>query len=341
MADEEDPKKPGGDGSSDGEEVRFKGWALKTVGTVVGAVGTATGMAVIGSAVLFLRFSEANLPAIQGISVQPNPDVVAQGAKTTIVFVLVAVAAVALLYLCDSFDIWLAKESEKKDDQNGTPSKKSIRAVTAEGNAPKAPADGHRIGLASVAALCAVGAAAIVWILTTGLSFEYKAVLIALAALFTGACAGLGWITLKNFWSLAGAVFVVAIAFSAISESLIVVDQKFVQSVAVLRGPEDDGLTGVYVAANRDNLYFSPEWANGEARPMEKLALEKGVSYAVGPLESATAARATAEAMLKTLEEEQYEPPEKGAGKEEEGGEQSGEGGKSGEGENCGCKSGG
>lgn len=255
----------------------FKEWALKTAGTIVGSLGLAGAMVVIGSAVLWARFKEAGIPANQAVAVQTREEALVQGAQTTIFFVVAALAIVAILYATDSH------EAEKPDE---------------------APSEPHEIGKWTMGVILVLPAIALLWAaLATDLSRGAVVVLGLIAAALAVGCLVLGLNDRKNFWALAGAVFVAVVAFSAVAEYLIVKEQKFVQAMAVVRGPEDTGLTGFYVAATDKNLYIAQP--AGRGAPVYEVSRGEGVTYAVGPLEDQEGAKVRAKAILKQLIENQ------------------------------------
>jgi hypothetical protein len=108
-----------------GDKPDIREWFLKTAATIIGGLGTAGAMVVIGSAVLWVRFREAGIPAVQAVSVQPKQEALVQGAQTTIFFVLAAPAAVVILCISDF------REPEKDDGNSG--GKKDRRAAPTRG----------------------------------------------------------------------------------------------------------------------------------------------------------------------------------------------------------------
>ena len=274
----EPPTSKGTDGKP-----KIQDWALKTAGAIVGSLGLAGSMVVIGSAVLWIRFKEAGLPAIQAISVQPREEALVQGAQTTIFFVLIALAAVAALYMIDAWELDRKENKEK-------------------------PADSHQMGPWTIGAIVVLAVAGVLWAkLWPNLSFEAVGLLAMLAALLALGCSWMAKAESKNIWALAATVFVAVIVFAAAAGYLIVKEQKFIQAVAVLRGEQDTGLTGFYVTANGDTLYLATPVSSPGGKQddisIKKIDLEKSesVTYSVGPLESIPDAERTAEAMLNQL----------------------------------------
>lgn len=283
-------------------------WALKTAGAIVGSLGLAGSMVVIGSAVLWIRFKEAGVPAIQAISVQPREEALVQGAQTTIVFVLIALAVVAVLYVIDARELecdqkWQAKREAERAEVRREKGKKPLPPDPR----PK-PADQHEMGKWTLRALSALPVLGIAWAMIWTDLGTWSVVWLALIALgLTLGCRWMAKAESKNIWALAAAAFVAVIVFAAAAGYLIVKEQKFIQAVAVLRGKQDTGLTGFYVTANGDTLYLatpvSSSGGNQDNVSIKKIDLEKSesVTYSVGPLESIPDAERTAEAMLNQL----------------------------------------
>lgn len=262
---------------------KLKEWFLKTAGAIIGSLGLAGSMVVIGSAVMWARFKEAGIPALQAVSVQPRHEALVQGAETTVWFVLIGLAAVAGLYVVDSRSI----EADRSDKK------------------PDGPAAQHSMGKWTKFWVCALALAGAGWAITTALSFWAVVGLALLAAVLAIGCLWMAHSPNKNFWALAAAVFVAVIAFAGVATYLIVKEEKFVQAVAVLRGTDDTGLTGVYVAAEGEKLYLATPLGAAGGRPqdkaIQKVTLAEGSTYSVGLLESVDAATKSSEAMLRQL----------------------------------------
>lgn len=223
---------------------------LKAAGWVATGI-TATGLiVVVGAAVAWIRFNEVGIPATQAVSVQPQGEALALGAQETIIFVGIALVVVLLVFFVDP--------------------KGEIRRVT--------------LGL--LLALL-VGA---VWyvICRTHLTPDIKVGLCVFAFLLLLGSVAVGHRSGTRFWPLALAVFVAALVFSAAVGILVVRQQKFVQGVAILRGADDAGLTGVYIAATEKTIYFAQNVATGTDAKSRMAMMEvprEGATYAVGPLE--------------------------------------------------------
>jgi hypothetical protein len=238
----------------------------KAVGATAAGI-TATGALVaVGAAVTWIRFNEVGIPATQAVGVQPKGEALTLGAQETIIFVAIALVAVLLVYFADPQGV--------------------IRWIT----------------LMVLAGLVLSAAAYIVF--GTHLSCWSKVLLIGLAVVLLAGCVAIGHRTDTRFWPLALAVFVASLIFSAATGILIVKQQEFVQGVAILRGSEDTGLTGVYVAATDKTIYFAQNVATDEDRKPRMAMLEvprAGATYAVGPLESRADAALRERSMLEQL----------------------------------------
>jgi hypothetical protein len=268
----------------DGDEAAKKGTeakpdplgtaTMKFLGAAAAGVGTVSAIVAVGAAVLWIRFNEAGIPAMQAVSVQPKYEALVQGGQQTAIFLFTGLVAVLLMFFTDPGG--------------------RIRRVT--------------IGGFAVLFLLAVSAA-----VTTHLPLWGKVLLIVVAALLLLGCAIVGLRTQRRFWPLGIAVFVASLVFSSVSALLIAQNQDFVQAVAVLRGPEDAGLKGVYVAATPDTIYIArPTPIPTDER--DKMAMmnvpREGVTYAVGPPESREKARQRARVMLARLVENSELNPE-------------------------------
>jgi hypothetical protein len=252
-----------GPSKSDGAEKKSGGGdglgaaVWKAIGATAAGI-TATGAVVaVGAAVTWIRFNAVGIPATQAVSVQPKGEPLVLGAQETIVFVAIALVVVLLVYFADPEGV--------------------VRRIT----------------LLVLTGLV-VGAAAYI-VCGTHLSSGWKLALIVLAVALLAGCVAVGHRSDTRFWPLALAVFTAALVFSAATGILIVKQQKFVQGIAILRGPSDVGLTGVYVAATDKTIYFAQKVAT-DADPKSRMAMlevpREGATYAVGPLESrADAAR--------------------------------------------------
>lgn len=246
---------------------------LKVAGAAATSIGAVGAIVAVGAAVLWIRFNEAGIPAIQAISVQPKYEALVQGGQETVVFLLIALIATLLIFFTDPCGV--------------------IRRITIW----------TLLGLFVIASLSA---------LSTHLTPWAKVGLIVLALVLVLGSIVIGTRTQNRFWPLGLAVFISSLIFSSASALLIAEQQDFVQAVAVLRSGEDAGLTGVYVAATEKTLYIAkPAPIPTDGSP--KLAMmdipREGTSYAVGPLESQAKARQRAGVMLARLVEARERNP--------------------------------
>lgn len=245
----------------------IKDQAIKVLGALATALGTTGAFVVIGAAFLWVRFSEVDLPAVQAVTVQPRQEMLVQGAQLTVVFALIALGAVLLMLFANL----------------GRPESINLRSI-------------------GILTLLMIGAIVYVW--TTKLDVWPKLGLSALAVVLALGCWGVGRNTSQGFWALGLSVFVSSILFSSASGLLIADQQKYVQGVAVLRGDEDTGLSGIFVAAADETIYLGKPSKSDEAREkMSMFEVPRGekVSYAVGPLEPQAEAEERAETMLAQL----------------------------------------
>lgn len=241
---------------------------LKIVGGIIAGLGTAGVVGIVGAGVLWLRFKEAGLPAIQAVNVQPQHEALVQGAQTTITFLLIALIGVLLAFFATLWD-------PRKLSWNGC------------------------------LALLPLPFGASVYVALTHLSPGWVFLLCVLAFLLYIGCLEVGKHVVFPFWALALSVFAATLIFSAVTGFLIVQQQKFIQPVAILRGSEDTGLTGFYVAADTERVYFAQSINAPDTSPKSKalqaVKLSKGVTYSIGPLQSIEDAERSAEAMRKQL----------------------------------------
>ncbi|HET7453990.1 MAG TPA: hypothetical protein VFJ76_00550, partial [Solirubrobacterales bacterium] len=278
----DEKEKPGSDPLGSG--------LLKVAGAAAAAIGATGAIVAVGAAVLWIRFNEAGLPAMQAVSVQPKYEALVQGGQQTVAVLMIALVAALLIYFADPGG--------------------EIRRVTLL----------TFLFLFAVACFCT---------LETNLDTLPKFGLIALAAFLAVGAIIVGTRTDKRFWPLGFAVFLAALIFASASALLISRQQDFVQAVAVLRGSEDSGLTGIYVAAGEKTLYIARPVPIPTDDGSSKLAMmdipREGAMYAVGPLESQAKARQRARVMLARLVEarernpspaEPEEATEEGAGAE-------------------------
>lgn len=284
----------------------LKSWFLKTAGAIVGTLGLGGSMVVIGSAVLWIRFREAGVPAVQAVAAQERKEVLIEGAHQTIVFVVIALVVVGILYVVDGLDI--QSETEKRKETQDEKKEEKTDPPKSAGPLPTKQADKHQMSLRLCGVLVILPILGILWtIAATDLRWGAVLIVVALGAVLTIGSVWIAWDANKNFWALAGVVFVSVIIFSATAGYLIVKDQKYIQAVAVLdRGAEGSDLTGFYVAAEGEDLYVATRAGSAAGRPADlairKIKLGENTNYAVGPLESVDKAELTSKALLAKLQ---------------------------------------
>lgn len=296
-------KDEGKGGDDPPKQPTIQAWALKTAGTIIGGLGTAGAMVVIGSAVLWIRFKEVGIPPVQAVSAQPREEALVQGAQTTLFFVFVALAVVAALYILD-----FPKEEDPSDDsdkereeKDGNRKEKKKSAEVIDPGAPR------EIQPRTKRCILLVPIIGIAWLIfSTSLGFGAVLVLLLLAAGLTTACLWIGHRADKNFWALAAAVFASIIVFAGASTYAITQEQKFAQAVAILRGTDDVGLTGYFVAATDTRIYFANAigvegTTAPDRKPLQSVKVGDDVTYSVGPLESQEDATKRAESMVRKL----------------------------------------
>lgn len=246
----------------------WKSATLKTLSAIAGAIGLTGGLVAVGAAVIWIRFNQVGIPAMQAVSVQPKYEALAQGVEEVILFTFIALIAVVCVFFAD---------------RTGRPTRATLLALTL------------------------MVAGAIIYVFLTRLSVGVKFGLAILVLALAAGCLEIGRRTEDRFWPLAVSVFLAALIFSAACGTLIVQQQRFVQAIALLRGPEDAGLTGVYVAATEDRIYFAQPatTSTGPGEESDKQGLfdlaREGVTYAVGPLESEADAELRAQKLLEGL----------------------------------------
>lgn len=241
---------------------------LKVAGAAAAGI-TATGFIVaVGAAVFWIRFNEVDLPATQAVGLLAKNEMLVQGAQQTILYLGISMVVVLLLFFVD----------------------------------PKG-----RLPRVSLLMLVALTVAGIIYPLCTELDWRVELSLMFLAISLLAGCIVVGLRTDTRFWPLALAVFVATLLYSATVGVLVVKEQEFVQGVAVLRGEADAGLTGTYITATENTIYFGrvskipvDKKMDRERRSMLDVPRE-GATYAVGPLESVADAEKRSTRMLEQL----------------------------------------
>jgi hypothetical protein len=269
---EDKPSPPAGKKEPDG----IAATVLKVAGAAAAGI-TATGFIIaVGAALFWIRFDEAGMPATQVVGLLSQNELLVQGAEVTIVFLAVALAIVLLLYFADP-----------------------------EGRVTRVP-----LILLGVLTLLAI-----VYLVTTDLPFLAVLPLAFFTILLLGGCVLVGLRTGARFWPLALAVFVATLTFAAVTGIFIVKEQEYVQAVAVLRGADDSGVTGIYATATDELIYIGRlEGASTESGAAGRGTLfdvpREGTTFAVGPLESVSEAKARGPALLTQLIEDQERSPQ-------------------------------
>jgi hypothetical protein len=87
--------------ASEGLLGRLSELAWKALPAIGSAIGFAGFVAIVGGAIEWIRFDAAHLPATQAVLAVPKQELVIEGARALIVYVVAAVLAVLLVYLID------------------------------------------------------------------------------------------------------------------------------------------------------------------------------------------------------------------------------------------------
>jgi hypothetical protein len=93
---------PGSAAGSEGLLGRLSELAWRALPAIGSAIGFAGFVAIVGAAIDWIRFDAAHLPATQAVLAMPKQELVIEGARALIVFIVAAVLAVLLVYLIDS-----------------------------------------------------------------------------------------------------------------------------------------------------------------------------------------------------------------------------------------------
>jgi len=171
-----------------------------------------------GGAILWARFDAADIPADQAVAAVPREELVTVGAASLAGFLVVGGLALVVSYLCDSS------------------------------------------GLASWGLACWLTALVIVGVLygALGPGLHKWAVigLVVWGAVLVVICLGIAFRTGGRFLWLGVSVFLSVGLFGGVMAYAINHKDPQVQPAAALRGPDDLGLIGYYVAVNDKRLYF-------------------------------------------------------------------------------------
>jgi hypothetical protein len=169
-----------------------------------------------GGALQWLRFRAAHLPADQAVAAVPKNELIATGAGALAWFLLFGGAVVLVAYLCDP---------------KGRP----------------------------LSALLVAGAMSIVGlgyaIIFTDMKVTSILILVGVAVVLTGMGVAVAARTKGQFLWLGAGLFAAVVIFGSVMQYLTNSDDPQVQPVAIIRGPNDEGLVGVYVALGDKRLY--------------------------------------------------------------------------------------
>jgi len=191
---------------------------LKGAAGLVGALATTASLVAVGSAVQWTRFRATHLPADQAVAALAREEVLVTGAAALVVFVLIALAVVLCVYVVD-------------------------------------PKGTKGLGTASVLSIAALAGLLYAW-LATDISVRGLLLLLLVAFACIALDLGVASSTATQFRWFGCAVFVSVLVFSSVLATLKSYREPRVQAAAILRGPQDRGLSGLYVARNDKRLYL-------------------------------------------------------------------------------------
>lgn len=217
---------------------------LKGIAAIVAVLGLGGSVAVVGGAILWIRFSEAHLPANQALQAVPDDQLVVAGAVALIGFSLAALAGIVLIFVLDP-----------------------------RGQVTR----GSMVGLGLLLVIGVLYA----W-LRAELPFVQVLLLALLGSILAAACLGIAERTGVAFLPFAAAVFLAVMVFAAVLNLQIAHDRAEVQPAAVLRSPEDEGITGVYVADTSDFIYIGRWQLEGTKRALFRIARDEKTQLAIG-----------------------------------------------------------
>lgn len=275
----------------DEEDTDFTEYVLKVLGAIAAGIGIAGLTTVFGAALLWVRFEESGLPAAQAVASVPASELTVLGAHELVFFALIALAALAFVYIND----------------------------------PGATAGGRWTQGTLIVLVLGGGYYLTQVPLHTAVAFALLALAIVLA--FTSWKVGKE--TGDKFLPFAVAVFLSAFLFAAVTSLASASNEAKLQGMAIVRDKDDKGLTGYFVAATGDNLYFARAGAESGAEALYAIPRGEEATYAVGPLKSPGEAATEAKSLLKQLRED-VEPGQAGSGtnKTNKGGKPKGSSGK-------------
>ena len=232
----------------------------KAAAALVGALFSAGFVAALGSAIHWARFENANLPADQAVAALDRQEVIVPGAISLVGVLVVGGLVVLTAYVFD---------------QKGDATASTIAVLIVAG----------------------VGGSLVAWLLTSAEFVDFVG-LLALAAALVALNLGVAERT-DHFTWFAASLFVSIALFGSVAAFLDNYRDPQVQAVALLRGPTDSGLTGLYVARNDQLVYVG--------RPGEEAVYifpcKEVTSLAIGRLRDREEAEAERDDLLKTLVE--------------------------------------
>jgi hypothetical protein len=217
---------------------------LRGLGAIVAVLGLGGSVAVVGGAILWIRFREAQLPANQALQVVPDDQLIVAGAVALVGFSIAALAGIVLIFALD-------------------PRGQVTRGSTG-----------------------GVGLLLVIGVLYAWLGAELpllEVVLVGLLGLtLAAACLGVAERTDVSFLPFAAAVFVSVMVFASVLNLRIAHDRAEVQPAAVLRGPNDEGLTGIYVTDTPEHIYIGRWQRRGEKRALFRIDRDEQTQLAIG-----------------------------------------------------------
>ena len=221
---------------------------LKALTAAAGAVGAIGAVAVVGGAIMWLRFYEVGIPAYRAVDVLPRHTLIVIGATALIVYFGLGLAAVAFLYALDP-------------------------------QAQKGPST--LIGLS----LVTLGATGYLIARYVGdyLSFWGFFALVLLAAFLCIACLRVADVTGNKFAGFGLAVFASVAGFGAATKLAFEAHHPRVQPMAIVRPDDKVGKIGVYVYASSDTIYIARLAAGARPAAIYELERPKGTLIAIGP----------------------------------------------------------
>lgn len=236
---------------------------VKIAGSIATTLGLAGIVAVVGAAVVWTRFHEAGLPASQAVDVVPNNQLIVVGAAALIGYLAVGLVGVLVAFIFDP---------------QGKFSRGSITAVVL-------------LGLGGLAYA----------IFYAELDFwPSVCALIGLFVLLGAGCLVVANRTSAKFIPFGSAILVAVAVFGGALTFLRESELDRVQAGAVLRGADDGGLTGLYVADTDDRIYLARP-IDSEPRALYPISRDDQTLLVIGPLESSEAASTRADELLAQL----------------------------------------